>query len=41
MRQGHGIRVKLKRKEYGMHHVVRTFDENFQGKEKEQQMCAK
>jgi hypothetical protein len=33
---------KIKRKEYsayGMCHVTRTFDENFQGKEKEQQMC--
>jgi hypothetical protein len=35
---------KMKRKEYsayGMHHVARTFDENFQGKGKEQQKCAK
>jgi hypothetical protein len=34
---------KIKSKEYsayGTHHVARTFNENFQGKEKEQQTCA-
>jgi hypothetical protein len=35
---------KMKRKgysAYGTCHVARTFDENFQGKGKEQQTCAK
>jgi hypothetical protein len=34
---------KIKRKvysAYGTRHVARTFDENFQGKGKEQQTCA-